>query len=67
MTKAILFFSPHWCSVSMHVSEITDSYELPCGCWDLNPGSLEEQPVLLTAEPSLSSQTKATLIKENIY
>jgi hypothetical protein len=22
-------------------------------CWELNPGPLEEQPVLLTAEPSL--------------
>jgi hypothetical protein len=24
-----------------------------CGCWDLNSGLLEEQPVFLTAEPSL--------------
>ncbi|KAL6074356.1 hypothetical protein STEG23_012106, partial [Scotinomys teguina] len=32
---------------------VTDSCELPCGFWDLNPGPLEEQPVLLTAEPSL--------------
>ena len=31
---------------------VTDSCELPCGCWELNPGPLEEQPVLLTAEPS---------------
>ncbi|XP_063140386.1 alpha-N-acetyl-neuraminyl-2,3-beta-galactosyl-1,3-N-acetyl-galactosaminide alpha-2,6-sialyltransferase isoform X5 [Rattus norvegicus] len=31
---------------------ITDS-EPPCGCWDLNSGPLEEQSVLLTAEPSL--------------
>jgi hypothetical protein len=27
--------------------------ELLCACWDLNPGPLEEQPVLLTTEPSL--------------
>jgi hypothetical protein len=27
--------------------------ELPCGCWELNSGPLEEQSVLLTAEPSL--------------
>ena len=27
--------------------------EPPCGCWDLNSGLLEEQPVLLTAEPPL--------------
>jgi hypothetical protein len=28
-----------------------------CGCWDLNSGPLEEQPVLLTAGPSLQSQS----------
>jgi hypothetical protein len=27
---------------------ITDRYELPCQCWELNPGPLEEQQVLLT-------------------
>ena len=27
--------------------------EPPCGCWELNSGSLEEQTVLLTSEPSL--------------
>jgi hypothetical protein len=32
---------------------ITDGCEPPCGCWELNPGPLEEQSVLLTAEPSL--------------
>ena len=32
---------------------ITDGCEPLCGCWDLNSGLLEEQPVLLTAEPSL--------------
>lgn len=30
-----------------------DSYEPPCGCWELNSGPPEEQSVLLTAEPSL--------------
>ena len=29
---------------------VTDGCELPCGCWELNPGPLEK---LLTAEPSL--------------
>ena len=29
----------------------------PCGCWDLNSGSSEEQSVLLTAEPSLQPPT----------
>jgi hypothetical protein len=32
---------------------VTDSCELPCGCWELNPCLLEEQPVLLITEPSL--------------
>ena len=32
---------------------ITDSCEPPCGCWELSSGPLEEQSVLLTAEPSL--------------
>ena len=30
-----------------------DSYNPPCACWDLNSGPLEEQTVLLIAEPSL--------------
>ena len=34
---------------------ITDDCESPCGCWELNSGPLEEQPVLLTTEPSLQS------------
>ena len=32
--------------------ELTDSCELPCGCLELNPGPLEEQPMLFTTEPS---------------
>ena len=31
---------------------ITDDCELPCGCWELNSGPLEEQSMLLIAEPS---------------
>ena len=27
--------------------------ELPCGCWELKLGPLEEKPMLLTPEPSL--------------
>ena len=34
---------------------ITDGCELPCGCWELNSGPLEEQSVLSTAEPSLQA------------
>ena len=32
---------------------ITDGCESPCGCRELNSGPLEEQALLLTAEPSL--------------
>jgi hypothetical protein len=32
---------------------ITDGCEPPCGCWELNSGSLEEQSMLLTSELSL--------------
>jgi hypothetical protein len=32
---------------------VTHGLEPPCGCWELNLGPLQEQPVLLTTEPSL--------------
>ena len=32
---------------------VTDSCELSYGSWELDPGLLEGQPVLLTAESSL--------------
>ena len=32
---------------------ITDGFEPPCDCWELNLGPLEEQAMLLTAEPFL--------------
>ena len=32
---------------------IIDGYEPPGGYWELNLGPLEEQPGLLTSEPSL--------------
>ena len=35
---------------------ITDSCKLPCGCWELNQVPLKEQPMVLTAEPSLQFQ-----------
>ena len=34
-------------------SDHIDGCKQPCGCWELNTGSLEEQSMLLTAEPSL--------------
>jgi hypothetical protein len=35
---------------------IRDGCEPPCGCWELESGPLEEQPVLLATEPSLQPQ-----------
>ena len=32
---------------------VIDSSEQPCGCWELNPGPLEEHAVLLTSEQDL--------------
>jgi hypothetical protein len=32
-------------------TRVADDCGLPCDCWELNPGPLEEQPVLLTIEP----------------
>ena len=53
MTYLTLFYV-HWCDgVRSCGTAFSDNCELPCGCWELNPGSLEEQSVLLTAEPSL--------------
>lgn len=37
---------------------ITNSSVLSCGCWELNPVPLEEQPVLSTTKPSLQPQAE---------
>jgi hypothetical protein len=56
---------------------ITGGCEPPCGCWDLNSGPLQEQSLLLPAEPSCqpinkpfkpkkyNSNTKVHKIKEH--
>ena len=43
---------------------ITDGCEPPYGYWDLNSGSLEEQSVLLPAEPSLQPLFMSLLPKQ---
>jgi hypothetical protein len=49
------------CVYSVHAHQkrdsnpMTDVCEPPFGCWELKSGCLEEQPVLLTAEPSLQA------------
>ncbi|KAL6057963.1 hypothetical protein STEG23_015831, partial [Scotinomys teguina] len=40
-------------SESRRGCQISDGCEPPCGCWEFNSGPLEEQPMLLTSEPSL--------------
>lgn len=38
--------------------------ELSCACWELNLGVPQEQPVFLTAEPSLWPQYSVILYQE---
>jgi hypothetical protein len=44
---------------------VTGGCEPPCGCWDLNSGPLEEQPVLLTTLSHLSSP-EDSFLKHNV-
>jgi hypothetical protein len=44
----------------------TDGCEPPYGCWELNSEPLEEQSVLLTAEPSLQPQINNSLNKKTV-
>lgn len=47
---------------------VSGGYELPCRCWELKLGLLQERPVLLTTEPSLYTHNPfrflVSLIKE---
>jgi hypothetical protein len=38
--------------ITFRETGIRENYEL-CGCWELNPGPMQEQKALLTTEPSL--------------
>lgn len=40
---------------------LTYCWEIPCGCWELDEGPLEEKPVLLTSETSLCPLLLCTL------
>ena len=44
-----------------------DDCEPSCGFWDLNLGPLEEQSVLLTAEPSLQPEEAGSKISEGMF
>ncbi|XP_028627188.1 E3 ubiquitin-protein ligase NEDD4 isoform X2 [Grammomys surdaster] len=43
-------------------SDVTDTCEPPCGCWELNPNSLEEEHVLFTADPYLELHNDDTRV-----
>lgn len=46
-----------WCpeeSVGPSETGVTDGYETPCECWELNLGPLEKQSVLSSAKLSLA-------------
>jgi len=43
---------------------ITDGCEPPCGCWELNSGPLEEQPVLLTSEALSSPEAGISVFQQ---
>lgn len=52
-------FHVHWClpacmceGAGSPGTGVTDSCELLCGCWELNVSPLEDQSMLLNAEPS---------------
>ena len=50
MFACMYVYVPCLCLVSKSTgssgTRVTDSCEPPCGCWELNPDSLEEQAVL---------------------
>ena len=52
------FFFFFFCVFSPTETGVSDSCEPPYGCWKSHMGPLEEQPVLLSAEPSLHKYPK---------
>jgi hypothetical protein len=57
-------YAPHVCFPLRGHKMASDPQELElqitepaCGCWESNPGTLEEQPLLLTAESWLQALT----------
>lgn len=43
-------------------TEVADGCELPYGCWESNPCPLQEQQVLLAAEPLLQPCIRMSLL-----
>jgi hypothetical protein len=58
----LLVFRLHVClceGVRSPGTGVIDRFKLPCVCWELNPGPLEEQDMLLTIEPSVQAYNDA--------
>jgi hypothetical protein len=57
LISLLLYLSTHCSCLQTDKKRLPDLFmdgcEPPCGCWDFNSEPLEEQSVLLTAEPSL--------------
>ena len=52
-----LVFCLHIClceAFGSHGTGVTDSCELPCGDWELNPGPLKNNSVLLITKPHIN-------------
>ena len=46
-------YAPGALGVKSSATEVTDGYESPDGCWELNLGPLQERKILSTAELTL--------------
>ena len=47
-------------------TDITDGYQLPCEFWELDPGTLKEQWLLLTVEVSYTFVGFVTLVFQGL-
>ena len=69
--KDLFYLWVHCCCLQTHQKRasdpIRDGCEPPCSCWELNSGPLEEQSVLLTAEPLLQTPSMLLLIEILIF
>lgn len=55
---------PHRLTEGSPGTRIIDDCWLPCGCWESNSESLEQQPKLLTSETSLQPQCLQFIISK---
>lgn len=53
MYMGVLYICTPGKGIGSHGITVTEGYEPPCRCWELNLGPLEKQSTALTAEPSL--------------